>query len=191
MVAVDCPALHILWATLLTLFRITSPEFFVIVWMSLYIWEDTLLLLRSFVLALCLNGYTWIVCLTCWNVCCQPAYPQPQPNPKALSFQSMARIWESILLPHCLVFLQAPFWALLTNQMQHSTCYWCHLYDIVTYHMYLQQNWGKLNEKRPMLCQSLNSPFPLSPVSSKWQTHSGHLRNHLQMVTNGIRTEFM
>lgn len=54
----DCPALHILWASLLTLFEITSPEFFVIVWISLYICEDTLLLLRSFALALCLNGYT-------------------------------------------------------------------------------------------------------------------------------------
>lgn len=102
----------------------------------------------------------------------------------------MAHIWESIHSPHCLVFLQVPFWALLKNQIQHRI-HWCHSYDIVTYHIYPQQNWGKLNEKRPMLCQSLNCPFPLSPVSSKWQTHSGHLRKHLQMVTNGISTEFM
>lgn len=47
---------------------VTSPLFLVILCISLYVCQDTLLLLRSFRLALCVNDYIWIMCLTCWNL---------------------------------------------------------------------------------------------------------------------------
>lgn len=54
-----------------------------------------------------------------------------------------------------------------------------HFYDIAIYHIYLQQNWGKLNEGRPMLCQLW---IPVPPVTPN---------KHLPMVTSGIRAELI